>query len=190
MTGRAHESAIEEVERSIDALFTFAAWSDKFDGLVHHTPFRNVTLAMPEPIGVMGILCPDALPLLGFVYPVAAAISMGNAVVVVPSPSHPLSATDLYQVLETSDVPPGAINVVTGDRTALARVLAAHDDVDGVWYFGDGEGCKDVEFLSAGNMKRTWTHTMEEGDCFVTEAADQFLREATQTKNIWVPYGA
>ena len=83
---------------------------------------------------------------------------MGNTVVVVPSERYPLLATDLYQVFDTSDVPGGVINIVTGAREALVQVLAEHDDVDAVWYAGTAEGRQAVEAASIGNMKRTWTH--------------------------------
>ena len=128
------------MELAIDRIYTWAAWADKYDGLVHHTPYRNVTLAMPEPIGVMGIVCPDAAPLLGLVSTVSPAIAMGNTVIVVPSATAPLAAIDFYQVLDTSDLPGGVVNIVTGLAQELTPVLAAHDDVDGIWYFGSGGG--------------------------------------------------
>ena len=189
MTGS--ERADEEVEASLRRLFTYAAWADKYDGAVHHTPFRNVTLAMPEPIGVMGVIAPDAPSLLGFVSLVAPAIARGNTVVVVPSERHPLAATDFYQVLDTSDVPAGVVNIGTGRRDELAAVLAAHDDVAGIWYFGGGQGSAEVERLSAGNMKRTWVDDDIPRDWYDAHqgAGPEFLREATQVKNIWVPYG-
>ncbi len=190
-TGYGDEEAREEVEVSLERLFTYAAWSDKYDGAVHRTPSRNVTLAMPEPIGVLGLVCPDEPPLLGFVSLVAPAIAMGNAVVVVPSERHPLSATDFYQVLETSDVPAGVVNIVTGPRDVLAKVLAEHDDVEGMWYFGTRDGSRSVEYASAGNMKRTWVNNgrrRDWGDRLQGEG-QEFLREATQVKNIWTPYG-
>ena len=137
-------------------IYTWAAWADKYDGLVHHTPYRNVTLAMPEPIGVLGIVCPDAWPLLGLVSTVLPAVAMGNTVVAIPSTASPLAAIDFYQVLDTSDLPGGVVNIVTGLRDELSPVLAAHDDVDGIWYFGGAEGSAEVERLSSGNMKRTW----------------------------------
>jgi aldehyde dehydrogenase (NAD+) len=179
-------SARAEVDAALEQLFTAAAWADKYDGVVHNTPIRNVTLALPEPIGVMAILCPDDQPLLALASLAAMAFAMGNTLVVVPSPAHPLTATDLYQVLETSDVPAGTVNILTGDRDELARTLAEHDDVDAIWYAGPREGQALVQKASAGNMKRTW----------VLPAAgplphsDEVLREATQIKNIWVPYGA
>ncbi len=191
MTGQAPEEARDEVEASIMRLFTYAAWADKYDGLVHHTPIRDVTLAMPEPIGVIGIACPDECPLLGFISLMAPAIAMGNTIIVIPSEKYPLSATDFYQVLDTSDVPPGVVNIVTGSRETLAQVLADHDDVEAVWYFGSAEGSRKVEYASAGNMKRTWVnygHPRDWHDAAQGEG-QEFLREATQVKNIWVPYG-
>ncbi len=190
-TGCSQKEADAEVEASIERLFTYAAYADKYDGLVHRTPLRNITIAMPEPIGVMGIVCPEQSPLLGFVSLVAPAIAMGNTVVVIPSQSHPLSATDFYQILETSDVPSGVVNIVTGPKDTIVKVLAEHDDVDSVWYFGTPEGSKMVELASAGNMKRTWVNYGHPRDWTSPEQGEgqEYLREATQVKNIWTPYG-
>ena len=189
-TGVSNAAANAEVEASINALFTAAAWADKYDGAIHQTPIRNVTLAIPEPIGVMAIALPDDQPLLAFCTLAAAAFAMGNVLVVTPSPRHPLSVTDLYQVLETSDVPHGTINIITGDRDELAKTLAEHDDVDAMWVCGISGGANDVGTLvqtaSANNMKRTWLLPVS-GALPLTE---DILREATQVKNIWVPYGA
>jgi aldehyde dehydrogenase (NAD+) len=180
-----------EVALTIERMYTYAAWADKYDGAVHHTPYRNVTLAMPEPIGVLGVVAPADWPLLGFVSTVLPAVALGNTVVAIPSTAGPLAATDLYQVLETSDVPDGVINIVTGDARELGRILAAHDDVDGIWYFGDGETGAEVERLSAGNMKRTWVDGGEPRDWLDPRsgAGEEFLEQATQVKNIWIPYG-
>ncbi len=183
-------SGEREVALAIERIYSYAAWADKYDGFVHHTPYRNITLAMPEPIGVLGVVCPEAPSLLGLVSAVLPAIAMGNRVVAVPSSRAPLLATDLYQVLDTSDVPGGVVNIVTGVRDELAPVLAAHDDVDGVWYFGSAEGAAEVERLSAGNMKRTWVdhgHARDWTDA--RNEGEEFLEQATQVKNIWVPYG-
>jgi aldehyde dehydrogenase (NAD+) len=190
MTGDA-PGAEREVEAAIRRLYLYGAWADKFDGRVHATPLRNVTIAMNEPIGVVGVLCPDAPPLLGFVSTVIPPIAMGNAVVAVPSERWPLAATDFYQVLETSDLPGGVLNVVTGRRDELAETLAGHDDVEAVWYFGGAEGSAAVERLSAGNMKRTWVSHGRGRDWYDPRQGEgpEFLRQATQVKNIWVPYG-
>jgi aldehyde dehydrogenase (NAD+) len=191
LTGASTREAGQEVALSVERLYSYAAWADKWDGQVHHTPFRNVTLAMPEPIGVMGIVCPAERPLLGFISTVIPAIALGNTVVAVPSEPYPLAATDLYQVLDTSDLPGGVVNMVTGRRDELAEVLAAHDDVDAVWYFGSAEGSCAVERLSAGNMKRTWVSHGRGRDWTDSRQGEgpEFLRQATQVKNIWVPYG-
>ena len=190
-TGRSYADAAAEVQAAISRLFSYAAWADKYEGAVHRPPLRGVALAMPEAIGVIGMACPEEYPLLGFVSLVAPAIAMGNTIVVIPSQVAPLSATDCYQVLETSDLPAGVVNIVTGDRDLLSQVLAEHDDVDAMWYFGPAEGCKRVELASAGNMKRTWVsygHPRGWMDTAQGEG-EEFLREATQVKNIWVPYG-
>ena len=107
--------AEREVELAVRRTFTYAAWADKYDGMVHHTPFRNITLAMPEAIGVVGVICPDGWPLLGFLNR-GAALAMGNTVVVVPSGRLPLAATDLYQVIDTSDIPGGVVNIAPASR--------------------------------------------------------------------------
>jgi aldehyde dehydrogenase (NAD+) len=189
-TGCGDDEASREVDVAISRLFTYGSWADKYDGAVHNVPIRGIALAMNEPIGVVGIACPAERPLLGFVSLVAPAIAMGNATVVIPSEPHALSATDFYSVLETSDVPGGVVNIVTGAKDALARVLAEHDDVEALWYFGDAAGVKMVEEASAVNMKRTWAtwHSRDWLDARHGEGRE-FLREATQVKNIWVPYG-
>jgi aldehyde dehydrogenase (NAD+) len=190
-SGEDGKAGSREVEASIRRLYTWAAWADKWDGHVHHTPYRNVTLAMPEPLGVLGIECPEDAPLLGFVSTMAPAIAMGNRVVVLPSERWPLAATDLYQVLETSDLPGGVVNIITGPHAELRPVLAAHDDVDGMWQFGSAEGSEEVERLSAGNMKRTWVMYGHPRGWFDARQGEgtEFLEHATQVKNIWVPYG-
>jgi aldehyde dehydrogenase (NAD+) len=180
--------AREEVAASIRRAFWYAAQADKYDGAVHHTKTAHVTLAMPEAYGVMGIACPTDAPLLGCLSLVLPAIAMGNTVVAIPSQNMPLAATDLYQVLETSDVPGGVVNIVTGDREELTKTLAEHDDVAAMWYCGSAGGAKAVEAMSAGNLKVTWT--VANRDWLGPDGQGrEFLRRATQVKNIWVPYG-
>jgi aldehyde dehydrogenase (NAD+) len=183
-------AAAREVDASIARLFTYAAWADKFDGAVHTPPLRGVALAMHEPLGVMGIACPDEAPLLALVSLIGPALALGNRVVVLPSEACPLAATDLYQVVETSDVPAGAINIVTGARAALLPALAKHDDVDALWCFGRADETTCVERESVGNLKRTFVDYGRRLDWF--DRASEgivFLRQAAQIKNIWVPYG-
>ena len=97
-TGRSKEEGEAEVRASIDRLFTYAAYADKYGGTVQETTLYGLTVAINEPVGVIAVACPDEQPLLSFVSLVAPAIVRGNAVVVIPSYTDPLSATDLYQV--------------------------------------------------------------------------------------------
>ncbi|MFD1942425.1 aldehyde dehydrogenase family protein [Paradevosia shaoguanensis] len=186
------EKGEAEVDAAVERLFAFAGWADKYDGAVHNPPLRAIAAAMVEPIGVLAIVAPPTRPLLGSVALLAPALAMGNPVVLVPSDKAPLSVTDLYQVLETSDVPSGVVNIVTGDSAVLARTLAEHDGVDAMWYFGDAAGSTMVEKASTGNLKQTWTSRGLNYDLADTGRfeGDYFLRRATQVKNVWVPYGA
>ena len=182
----------KEVQASIERLFYWAAWADKYDGLAHQPPMHGITVALNEAIGVIGIVCPNENPLLGFISLVAPAIAVGNRVVAVPSEAYPLSATDLYQVFDTSDLPGGVVNIVTGSADELARTLATHADVDAVWrHDGSAAGCAEVEKLSATNLKRTWTGGAKGRDWFSTAQAGGrvVLAHASQVKNIWIPYG-
>lgn len=188
LTGASHKAAKAEVEASIERLFWYAGMADKFEGRVHQPPARTVTLALNEPVGVIGIIAPDEAPLLGLVSLVAPALAMGNTVVLVPSATAPLVATDLYQVIEYSDVPAGAINIVTGHTGELAAVLAKHDDVDGLWVVAEADICARAEAESIGNLKRVWTGHGRSLD-WPTAQGDAFLRRATEVKNVWVPYG-
>ncbi|WP_306119807.1 MULTISPECIES: aldehyde dehydrogenase family protein [unclassified Roseitalea] len=188
--GASSAKANQEVEAAVRRCFWYAAQADKFDGAVHQTKSAHVTLAMHEPLGVIGIACPTPFPLLGFVSLVLPAIAMGNRVVAIPSQTHPLAATDLYQVFDTSDVPGGVVNIVTGERDDLARTLADHDGVDGLWYFGSKAGIAMVEQRSAGNLKQSWCENGGARDWSKSEGQGRvFLHRATQVKNIWVPYG-
>ncbi|MGN6648651.1 aldehyde dehydrogenase family protein [Trinickia sp.] len=183
-------AARREIDASIARLFTYAAWADKFDGAVHTPPLRGVALAMHEPLGVVGIACPDEAPLLALISLIGPALALGNRAVVLPSETCPLMATDLYQVVETSDVPAGVLNIVTGARAALLATLARHDDVDALWCFGRAAESTLVERESIGNLKRTFVDHGRRLDWFErTTEGLPFLRQAAQIKNIWIPYG-
>ena len=183
--------AEKEVGVSIERLYYYAAMADKYDGRVHQTIHRFVTMAMPEPIGVIGIVCPNESPLLGFISTIIPAISMGNKVIAVPSENVPLLATDLYQIFDTSDLPGGTVNIVTGAHDELGNVLAKHDDVDGLWYFGNKDLSGTFEKLASDNMKRTWVNHGKFHDWLNKEQGEGelFLQKATEIKNIWIPYG-
>ncbi len=182
------KTGAKEVEAAIQRLFTYAAWADKYDGQVHGVPIRGVAIAMKEPVGIIGVFCADEAPLLGLVSAMAPAIAMGNRVVLVASEPHPLAATDFYQVLDTSDVPGGVVNILTGSHGELAGPLAAHLNVDAVWSFSSSDISGEIERASAGNLKRTWVNNARARDWYQSDAAT-FLAAATEVKNIWVPYG-
>jgi aldehyde dehydrogenase (NAD+) len=184
------KDAAREVEQSIERLFLYAAWADKWEGRVHQTPLRMVTLAMREPVGVLAVVCPDEAPLLGFISAVAPALALGNTVIAVPGEMAPLLATDFYQIADTSDLPAGALNIITGLRTELVDPLASHDGIDGLWYCADDDGGGAVERHAAANMKRTWLVGRRDWTDTRQAAGEEFLRHATEIKNIWIPYGA
>jgi len=180
----------KEVETTVSRLFHYAAWADKYDGQVHGVPIRGVAIAMKEPVGIIGILCADEAPLLGLVSAMAPAMAMGNTCILAASQAYPLAATDFYQVLETSDVPAGVVNILTGDHAELAATLADHMEIDAVWSFSSTNLSGEVERRSAGNLKRTWVNNARSRD-WLGDAGEshEFLREATEIKNVWVPYG-
>jgi aldehyde dehydrogenase (NAD+) len=185
------EQAAIELDYGVERIFSYAAWCDKFEGSVHNPPMRMVTLAMKEAIGVVGILCPDDAPLLGFLSLVLPAIAMGNTVVAVPSERCATLMGEMYQVLDTSDLPGGVVNIVAGKASELGKTLAEHDDVDAVWSFRDEAASALVKLGSIGNLKQVWTNEGRQVDWFDPKQAEGrvFLRHSTQVKNIWVPYG-
>jgi aldehyde dehydrogenase (NAD+) len=185
------KQAAEEVQRSEERLFSYAGWADKFDGAVHNPPMRNVSIAMNEAVGTVGVVCPSEYPLLGFFTLVLPLIASGNTVVAVPSESYPLITGDLYQVFETSDLPGGVVNIVAGRATELLKVLAEHDDLDAIWCYGDAEMCASAKALSVGNLKQVWTNEGRQIDLLNVAQSEGrwYLEHAHQVKNIWVPYG-
>jgi aldehyde dehydrogenase (NAD+) len=185
------KQAAAEVDLSVERIFTYAAWADKFDGAVHNPPFRNIAIAMNEAIGTIGVICPREAPLLGFLSLVMPALAVGNTVIAVPSGAYPLITGDLYQLFDTSDLPGGALNIVTGYTSQLLKTLAEHDDVDAIWCFGDEASAAAAKAMSVGNLKQVWTNEGRAIDWFNPKLAEGrwFLEHATQVKNICVPYG-
>jgi len=185
------QQANREIESGIERIFSYAAWADKFDGAVHNPPFRNIAIAMNEPIGTVGVICPVEAPLLGFLSLVMPLLAVGNTVIAVPSEKYPLIAGDLYQLFDTSDLPGGAVNIVTGYVSQLLKPLAEHDDLDAIWCYGDEATVASAKAMSTGNLKQVWTNEGRTIDWFDVKVAEGrwFLEHATQVKNIWVPYG-
>jgi aldehyde dehydrogenase (NAD+) len=185
LTNSSVKAGAAEVEASVDRLFTWAAWADKYDGAAKGVPLRGIALAMHEPVGVIGAFLADEAPLLGLVSVLGPALAMGNRLVAVASEPYPLAATDFYQVLETSDVPGGVANILTGRHADLAPQLAGHLDVDAVWSFSSTDLSALIEKESAGNLKRTWVNDGKSR----TWPAATWLAQSTEVKTVWVPYG-
>ncbi|MDG2064343.1 MAG: aldehyde dehydrogenase family protein, partial [SAR324 cluster bacterium] len=191
LTGVSRKQAGIEVETAVRRIFSYAALADKHEGLIHQPPMRGLALALNEPIGVLGLVCPDEVPLLSMLSMLLPAIAMGNSVVLVPSRPFALVATDFYQVLETSDVPSGVVNIVSGDAKELGSVLAKHDDVAGLWVSGAVDECANAKKFSSGNMKIIWTNNGKKLDWFDNHQSEGrvWMRRASQVKNVWIPYG-
>ncbi|MDG2406683.1 MAG: aldehyde dehydrogenase family protein [Paracoccaceae bacterium] len=187
-TGENHGS--QEVEASINRLFSYAAWADKYDGQAKGVPLRGLALALHEPVGVVAAFCADECPLLGLISAMGPALAMGNRCVLIASEPFPLIATDFYQILETSDVPAGVVNILTGCHRDLAEPVASHLNLDAVWSFSSSDLSSQIENASAGNLKRTWVNNGRQHDWFSNAAEGRsFLAAATEVKTVWVPYG-
>jgi len=176
------DSGAQEVEDAIDILFSYAAWADKLEGRAKSVPIRGVALAMREPIGQIAALCPDETPLLGMVAPMAAALSAGNTITLCVSQPFPLVATDFYHILETSDVPAGAVNILTGPQKDLAPHLGAHMDIQSVWCLSSSKITHMVKEKASSNVKRCWQGAL-------LDDHQSWLDAATEIKTIWIPYG-
>ena len=191
LCGVTNKQAKAEFDESLSRIFSYAAWADKYDGAVHSAPYRGVTMALPEPIGVLAQIAPEDQPLLTTISLIAPAIAMGNRVILIPSESFPSVALELVQTFETSDIPPGVINIVTGDKDELSNQLVGHAEVDGVWCWADSDTVAKVETTSALDLKRLWIHSDGDRDWLDPDQGEglEFLRNATEVKNIWTPYG-
>ncbi len=191
LCGVTKKQAKAEFDESVSRLFTYAAWADKYDGAVHNAPYRGITMALPEPIGILAQIAPEELPLLTSISLIAPAIAMGNRVVLVPSERFASVALELVQIIETSDVPAGVINIVSGNKRELAEQIAGHAEIDGTWCWADKETIASIESISAIDLKRLWVHEDSDRDWLNPDQGEslEFLRNATEVKNIWTPYG-
>lgn len=191
LSGKSSRQATTEVDVTLDRIFSYAAYTDKYEGSVHLPDKNRIAIAMKEPYGVLAVAAPEESPLLGLMSTTLPGMAMGNRIVVVPSERYSLVATHLYQVLETSDVPPGAFNIVVGDRDELINTLSGHADVDAMWCWDSPARCELVERNAAENMKRTWVSFGKYRNWFsqAEGSGEDFLRHAVEIKNIWVPYG-
>ena len=193
--GLTPEKANEEVEASIDRLVWFAGWTDKLSqvyGNVNPVAGSYFNFTTPEPTGVVGIFSPDSPALLGLVSTLASTILTGNSCVILASETCPLPAVDFAEVLATSDLPGGVVNLLTGQRQELATWLADHRDVNAVI---DASGKKPVaKILQAGsatNVKRFASHACRTSrDWFGDKARDPYrILDTVEFKTAWHPIG-
>ena len=192
LRGSSPVNASKEFSQSCERLFYYAAMADKFEGDVHNPPMRGLTLAMKEPLGVMTSILSDDSPLLNLVTVMGSVFSTGNTNIIVPGQRTSLIATELYQVLDTSDVPGGYVNILTAKENELNKTLSQHENIEGIWYFGaDSAQRSNIIKNTTSNLKRYWCP--EEKHVDWTNTSEQFLNEflyqSTQVKNIWIPYG-
>ena len=178
------------VDASIDRLVWYAGWSDKIGQVVGGAnavagPYLNHSA--PEPTGVVAVVAP-AGPLLGLVSVVAPVIATGNTCVVIASQPHPLTAITLAEVMATSDVPGGVVNLLTGPQDEIAPWLASHMDVDAIDLTGveDAELARNLEIAAADNLKRVRRPRAE--DLLATPALDR-MTDFLETKTVWHPMG-
>lgn len=192
--GLTSAKAEKVVDEAIDRLVWYAGWADKITQVVGNAnpvagPFFN--LSTPEPTGVVAVLAPQESSLLGLVCVVAPAIVTGNTVVVVSSYARPLPAVTFSEVLATSDVPGGVVNILTGSAATVGPWLAAHMDVnaiDLVGIAGDTQLATDLEVAAADNLKRVLRAPAEEPDWTLDPGLDA-MTALLETKTVWHPIG-
>ena len=192
LCGSSPVNASKEFSQSCERLFYYAAMADKFEGNVHNPPMRGLTLAMKEPLGVMTSILSDDSPLLNLVTVMGSVFSTGNTNIIVPGQKTSLIATELYQVLDTSDVPGGYVNILTAKENELNKTLSQHENIEGIWYFGaDSAQRSDIVKNTTSNLKRYWCPEEKHIDWANTseDFLNEFLYQSTQVKNIWIPYG-
>ncbi|QKG18909.1 aldehyde dehydrogenase family protein [Actinomadura verrucosospora] len=188
-TGASKTQAAAEVDAAIDRWVWYAGWADKITtvtGAANPVTGPYFNFSTPEPTGVVAIVAPDS-PLLGLVSVVAPAIVTGNTTVVVASEPAPLPAITLAEVLATSDLPGGVINILTGHRTELAPWLASHMDVNAIDLTGVAhEDLRDLEDKAAGNLKRVHHPTTSD---WAGDPGTARMTAFLETKTVWHPVG-
>ena len=179
----------QEFEASVATILHYAAWADKYDGQVHQAPIRGLVYTRNEALGASAVFAPNAPGLAGFLGACLPLIAMGSPVVAIASEKAPLAAMELVRIIEASDIPSGVWNVLTGVHSELEGTIGDHLGLNAVWHFGSIEGGHRIQKASAGNLKQTWSAPEGKIDWLATPNKE-FLRRATQVKNVWVPYGA
>ena len=184
--------AKKEFDLSCERIFYYASMADKFEGVIHNPPLRGLTMAVKEPIGVITSILDDNQPLLSLSTVMSSVFANGNTNIIVPSEQTALIATSMYQVLDTSDVPAGYINILTAKQNELNLTLAQHENIDGIWAFSENAKTRSsIIKETAFNLKRFWCPKNKNIDWSSNseEFLLEFLYQGSQVKNIWIPYG-
>ena len=192
LTGVSKLNAEKEFTKSCERLFYYAGMADNFEGNIHNPPMRGLTLALKEPLGVIATILNDQMPFINLITTLGSIFSTGNKNIIVPDEKTSILATELYQVFDTSDIPPGYINILTAKTNDLNIPLSSHENIDGIWYFGNNLSEKNnIIRNSISNLKRYWIPEEKNIDWFSNneEFLNEFLHQSTQIKNIWIPYG-
>jgi aldehyde dehydrogenase (NAD+) len=176
-------SGTDEVQATLETIFECAAWSDKFDGDVRNVPMRGLALSLNEPVGTIATFAPKEHALLGLVRMIAPTIAVGNRLIVFPSEVNPIIAGELIQVIETSDIPAGVVNILFAEHSDVVKHTAMHMDVDAVWCEETASIASMVEEYSATNLKRTWIQAN------AATGIREFLDHAIEKKTVWIPWG-
>uniref|UniRef100_A0A3Q4GZS1 Aldehyde dehydrogenase 16 family, member A1 n=1 Tax=Neolamprologus brichardi TaxID=32507 RepID=A0A3Q4GZS1_NEOBR len=191
-TGLSVDEAEKEVELSVTRLSVWAAYCDKVQG--GPMPNSGSALSVPEALGVVGVVLPDYNPLLSMVTVLGATIATGNAVVMVPSQKYPLPVLAFIKVLQSSDLPAGLVNVITGSRDQLTVALANHSVIKAIWYWGSAEGCQYLQHTCTSPLKTLrlcGDREGKDGELDWTRCHPSFLEEmwrsAVQWKSVWIP---
>jgi acyl-CoA reductase-like NAD-dependent aldehyde dehydrogenase len=193
-SSRARFADGDEVDASVDVLLHYAGWTDKLHpvlGGINPVAAPFLSFSVPEPTGVVGVVAPDAPPLLGLVAELAPVLAAGNVAVAVLSESSPLPGLDLAEALGVSDVPGGVVNLVSGRRGELAKALAAHRDVNAIVdAAGDPELSAEIDRLAAETIKRARHGAGARSYEDATGDALERLEAVTELKTAWHPVGA
>ena len=190
LTGSSKFQAKKEVEQSIDRLIYYAGWADKFQQIfssVNPVASNHFNFSSPQAVGVVSVIAPNEFPLLGLVSVIAPVIVGGNSCIVLSSEENPMISISFAEVLNTSDVPYGVVNVLTGKREELIPHFASHKDVNSIIYCGDNkEDIKSIEQLSVENLKRVKIYKRKNWDDKQSQSP-YFIEKYQEIKTTWHP---
>ena len=190
MTGSSKYQARNEVEKSIDRVIYYAGWSDKFQQMfssVNPVASNHFNFSVPQAMGVFSVIAPEQSSLLGLVSVVAPIIVGGNTCIVLSSEENPMVSISFAEVLNTSDVPHGVVNILTGERKELINHFASHKDVNTIIYCGsNNQEIKEIETVSVENLKRVKIYKRKSWNDKMSQSP-YFIEQCQEIKTTWHP---